>query len=198
MATRNLLCGWGGGLSSPRMVGGVHKCPPKSKSQFCLLLPYADGWKEFLKKVFTPFVYVHNDQRVMVIILRYVCRGIHQPPQRPLRPHPPSIVRGHTWEPMVGGGWKKGSKAPQPPQPNFLPALSLMQGPGQRVTMRQAILPHQKKHGWSNLVIGGSCCRAGNNIHHSSDTAAAEIGQSGPVCSSSRRNHSKFVGISRQ
>ena len=33
--------------------------------------------KFFLKIFFTPFVYVHNDQRVMGIILRYVCWGTH-------------------------------------------------------------------------------------------------------------------------
>ena len=31
----------------------------------------------FLKKIFTPFVYVQNDQRVMGIILRFVCWGTH-------------------------------------------------------------------------------------------------------------------------
>ena len=34
----------------------------------------------FLKISFTPFVYVPNDQRVMGIILRYVCWGTHGPP----------------------------------------------------------------------------------------------------------------------
>ena len=36
----------------------------------------ADG-KIFLKKNFTPLVYVQNDQHIMGIILRYVCWGTH-------------------------------------------------------------------------------------------------------------------------
>ena len=51
----------------------------------------------FLKKIFTPLVYVQNDQCVMGIILRYVCWGTHRsppplvdlsvdrPPPRPLK-----------------------------------------------------------------------------------------------------------------
>ena len=34
----------------------------------------------FLKKIFTPHVYVPNDQHVMGIIVRYVCWGTHEPP----------------------------------------------------------------------------------------------------------------------
>ena len=37
--------------------------------------------KIFLQKLFTPLVYTHNDQRVMGIILRYVCWGTHRPPR---------------------------------------------------------------------------------------------------------------------
>ena len=33
--------------------------------------------KFFLKIFFTPFVYVSNDQRVIGIILRFVCWGTH-------------------------------------------------------------------------------------------------------------------------
>ena len=36
--------------------------------------------KFFLKIFFTPFVYVQNDQRVMGIILRYVCWVPTDPP----------------------------------------------------------------------------------------------------------------------
>ena len=36
--------------------------------------------KFFLKKCFTRAVYVQNDQRVMGIILRYVCWGTHGTP----------------------------------------------------------------------------------------------------------------------
>ena len=34
---------------------------------------------------FTPVVYIQNDQRVMGIILRYVCWGTHRPPPPPRR-----------------------------------------------------------------------------------------------------------------
>ena len=39
--------------------------------------------KFFLKKIFTPVVYVPNDQRVMGIIWRYVRWGTHGPPPPP-------------------------------------------------------------------------------------------------------------------
>ena len=55
--------------------------------------------KFFLKKIFTPSVYVQNDQRVMGFILRYACWGSHGPPPatggprrltgRPTYPPPP-------------------------------------------------------------------------------------------------------------
>ena len=47
-ATTNLLWGAEGGPSGLRMVreGGLRKSAPKSKRQFCLFLPYADGWKK--------------------------------------------------------------------------------------------------------------------------------------------------------
>ena len=32
---------------------------------------------KFFPKIFTPFVYAQNDQRIMGIILRYVCWGTH-------------------------------------------------------------------------------------------------------------------------
>ena len=34
----------------------------------------------------TPVVYIQNDQRVMGIILRYVCWGTHRPPPPPGSP----------------------------------------------------------------------------------------------------------------
>ena len=37
----------------------------------------------FLGIFFTPVVYIQNDQRVMGIILRYVCWGTHRPPPPP-------------------------------------------------------------------------------------------------------------------
>ena len=55
--------------------------------------------KVFLKRnLFTPLLYDPNDQRVMGIILRYVCWGTHRPPWgarrltgRPTYPPHPSI-----------------------------------------------------------------------------------------------------------
>ena len=41
--------------------------------------------KFFLKKNFTSHVHIQNDQRVMGIILRYVCWGTHRPPPRGAR-----------------------------------------------------------------------------------------------------------------
>ena len=51
-------------------VGG-----PESKSQFCLFVfcTMPMSGKKCLEKVFAPLMYVQNDQRVMGIILRYVC-----------------------------------------------------------------------------------------------------------------------------
>ena len=57
----------------------------------------------FLKKFFTPHVYVQNDQRVMGIILRYVCWGTHRyPPGAPAAdwptPPPPDPPKfSHMW-----------------------------------------------------------------------------------------------------
>ena len=42
--------------------------------------------KSFLNFFLTPLVYVQNDQRVMGIILRYVCWGTHCPPPPPRTP----------------------------------------------------------------------------------------------------------------
>ena len=49
--------------------------------------------KIFFEKVFTPCVFVQNDQRVMGIILRYVCWGNPPPPYRGLLPTPPPLPR---------------------------------------------------------------------------------------------------------
>ena len=35
---------------------------------------------KFFENIFTPLVYIQNDQHVMGIILRYVCWGTHRPP----------------------------------------------------------------------------------------------------------------------
>ena len=61
---------------------------------------------KFFLNVFTPVVYVPNDQRVMGIILRYVCWGTHRPPpwgarcltSRPTHPPPrPPTVLAPGW-----------------------------------------------------------------------------------------------------
>ena len=44
------------------------------------------SWAIFLEFFFTPVVYIQNDQRVMGIILRYVCWGTHRPPPPPGSP----------------------------------------------------------------------------------------------------------------
>ena len=57
MATKNLLRGGGGGGLSPlRMLGGrgLTRWVPKSKSQFCLLLPDADKWTKNCENSFDP------------------------------------------------------------------------------------------------------------------------------------------------
>ena len=55
----------------------------------CWFLPSADGWRRFLKKSFAPpLVNIQNDQRIMGIILRFVCLGIPPPPATTIRPPP--------------------------------------------------------------------------------------------------------------
>ena len=76
----------------------------------------ADGESElmgklFLKILYTPAVYVQNDQRVMGIILRYVCLGIHRSPPSPtvtqrLTSRPPSPPDPPSTPPKVfAPGW---------------------------------------------------------------------------------------------
>ena len=81
--------------------------------------------KFFLKKIFTSHVHIQNDQRVMGIILRYVCWGTHRPPpggpaaDRPTR-RPPRFGSTKGGEgsppPPFGGGW--GSPPPPYSPPN--------------------------------------------------------------------------------
>ena len=72
-------------------------------------------------------MYVQNDQRVMGIILRYVCRGTHRAPPPP-QPHGrppqnlPGRVRRQTQEPIPGGMSTWAPKGPLPLNPNFSPA----------------------------------------------------------------------------
>ena len=63
----------------------------------------------FLKNIFTPFVYVPNDQRFMGIILRYVCWVPTEPPlgtpaaDRPTHlPPPPSLQTPKSFRPRLG------------------------------------------------------------------------------------------------
>ena len=56
--------------------------------------------KFFCQFFFAPLVYVQNDQRVMGIILRYVCWGTHGPPSR--RPGDPGGI--YTLHLHSGGG----------------------------------------------------------------------------------------------
>ena len=65
--------------------------------------------KFFLKKIFTSHVHIQNDQRVMGIILRYVCWGTHRPP-----PGGPAADRP-TRRPPRFGSTKGGGGVPPPP-----------------------------------------------------------------------------------
>ena len=65
--------------------------------------------KFFLKKIFTSHVRIQNDQRVMGIILRYVCWGTHRPP-----PGGPAADRP-TRRPPRFGSTKGGGGVPPPP-----------------------------------------------------------------------------------
>ena len=65
--------------------------------------------KFFLKKNFTSHVHIQNDQRVMGIILRYVCWGTHRPP-----PGGPAADRP-TRRPPRFGSTKGGGGVPPPP-----------------------------------------------------------------------------------
>ena len=67
--------------------------------------------KFFLKKNFTPVVYIQNDQRVMGIILRYVCWGTYRPP-----PGSPAADRP-TRRPPRFGSTKGGGGGPPPCNP---------------------------------------------------------------------------------
>ena len=69
--------------------------------------------KFFLKNFFTQVVYVPNDQRVMGIILRYVCWGTHQPlpgspaPDQPTH-LPPPLQTPKSFRTQLGSRIRKG------------------------------------------------------------------------------------------
>ena len=65
--------------------------------------------KKFFGKIFTPIVYIQNDQRVMGIVLRYVCWGTHRPPAWSPAAHRP------TRRPPRFGSTKGGGRGPPPP-----------------------------------------------------------------------------------
>ena len=67
--------------------------------------------KCFFEKSLTPLVHIQNDQCVMGIILRYVCRGTHRPP-----PGGPAADRP-TRRPPRFGSTKAGGGVPSPPPP---------------------------------------------------------------------------------
>ena len=73
--------------------------------------------KFFLKKIFTSHVHIQNDQRVMGIILRYVCWGTHRPP-----PGGPAADRPTRRPPRFGS--TKGGGGVPPPPPLQPPKLS--------------------------------------------------------------------------
>ena len=110
------ICWAGGGGGEPQdgWGGGFGKWAPESKGQICFFLPYADGWKFFFEKVFTSLVCVQNDQRIMGMILRYVCWDTPPPPALS---NPPQADLGAHGGGEGGGQWAP----PPPPLSNFLP-----------------------------------------------------------------------------
>ena len=65
-------------------VGGVcENGPPSPRASFVCFYPMLMGGNNFFGNFFTPLMYVQNDQRVMGIILRYVCWSTHRPPTPP-------------------------------------------------------------------------------------------------------------------
>ena len=76
--------------------------PPAADHQYISWEP--DFMGNFFGIFFTPVVYIQNDQRVMGIILRYVCWGTHRPPPPP----PGSPAADHqyiSWEPDFMGNF---------------------------------------------------------------------------------------------
>ena len=104
---------WGG--------GGFRKngLPSPRAGLVCLYPMLMGGTKTFLKNIPPPpFVYVQNDQRVMGILLRYVCWGTHQPPPPPRPMGLSQTPHGHSKEADSGGHDPKG---PPPLNPIFSP-----------------------------------------------------------------------------
>ena len=107
---------------------GFRKWAPRSKSEVCLLLPSAEGWKEkmFLKKISPTCVCSklsarHEDFEVCI------CWGTHQPPHAPPPapgalappppPPPPKHSKGADLGAHAGGGWGSWARKPPPPPP---------------------------------------------------------------------------------
>ena len=70
---------------------------------------------KFFEKFFTPLVHIQNDQRVMGIILRYVCWGTHRPPPPPGSPAADHATRGapRFGSTKGGGEWSPPPYSPQ-------------------------------------------------------------------------------------
>ena len=96
----------------------------------------------FFEKIFTPLVHIQNDQRVMGIILRYVCWGTHRPPPPPGGPAADRPTR----RPPRFRSTKGGGRAPPPP----------LQPPKLSHTPRGHALAGGGPHGATrNLLRGG-------------------------------------------
>ena len=132
--------------------------------------------KCFLKKIFTPIVYIQNGQRVMGIILRYVCWGTHQPPPPPARgarrlTARPADPQG-LGQPRGGGDplpWGRWGTPLQPPKRLHTPwghtlAGSSPRGP-EACLRRTETVPETK---CSNGQTDGShkCHDTGNRLHN--------------------------------
>ena len=113
-ATRNLLGGGVGGLGSPRMVAGSENGLPSPRANFICFYAMLMG-EFFFGKQILPLVYVQNGQRVMGIILRYVCGATHRTPP----PSPPDALSDtpHPW--WRGWGWKMGTEGFSRPSTQF-------------------------------------------------------------------------------
>ena len=81
----------------------------------------AEGNRIFLKKNFTPFVYIQNHPRVMGIILKYVCWGTHLPPPPPPPPGTPAADCPTLQPPRFGSTKGRGGGGGGFPPPSTTP-----------------------------------------------------------------------------